>query len=185
MQTKYLLPCSCGEKIAVEPRQAGQTIECRCGKTLEVPTLRTMTALEPAVPEPVPAVKTTAWEIRQGMALIGAAIALTAVILAVVLVCNRPKPPPGDPSAEFIRRQTQALTPLQVWRVWHSLRQVGPDPRRPRENPAMVEERFRYRLWLATVLVIAGLGCALCVASATDILPVFSQRHGRHGRGTR
>ncbi len=165
MQTKYLLPCLCGEKITVEPRQAGQTVECRCGASLEVPTLREMTVLEPAVPEPATAVKTTAWGIHQGMALLGAAIAIAALTLAVVLVCNRPPAPPGDPSAEFIRRQTQALTPLQVWRVWSSLRRVGLDPRRPRENPVMAEERFRYRLWLGAVLVIAGLGCAICAAS--------------------
>ena len=52
MQTRYLLPCSCGQKIAIEPRQAGQSIRCPCGNSVEAPTMLKMTALEPAEPEP-------------------------------------------------------------------------------------------------------------------------------------
>ena len=45
---KYLLPCSCGRKMPVEPRQAGQSVDCACGESLEIPTMLAMSALEPA-----------------------------------------------------------------------------------------------------------------------------------------
>jgi hypothetical protein len=45
---QYLLPCSCGEKIRVEPAQAGGLVACSCGQTLTVPTLRGMRALTEA-----------------------------------------------------------------------------------------------------------------------------------------
>ncbi len=48
---KYLLPCTCGESIVVEVSQAGQRIACKCGKSLEVPTLRALRELAPAVAE--------------------------------------------------------------------------------------------------------------------------------------
>jgi len=51
MSQHYLLPCSCGQKIRVAPAQAGGQVSCGCGKSLTVPTLRGLRALEPAAPE--------------------------------------------------------------------------------------------------------------------------------------
>jgi hypothetical protein len=36
---KYSLTCECGQSQPVEPRQAGQSLICACGKTLQVPTM--------------------------------------------------------------------------------------------------------------------------------------------------
>jgi len=44
---KYLLPCECGEGVAIEPSQAGSSVVCQCGKSLEVPTLRGIRTLDP------------------------------------------------------------------------------------------------------------------------------------------
>ncbi len=46
MSLGYLLPCSCGKKIAIQKSQAGQEVACECGKTLQVPTLRGLNELE-------------------------------------------------------------------------------------------------------------------------------------------
>jgi hypothetical protein len=48
---QYLLPCSCGEKVRVEPGQAGGTVPCVCGQSLTVPTLRGIRALAEAPPD--------------------------------------------------------------------------------------------------------------------------------------
>lgn len=42
----YLLPCSCGEKIRVRTRHAGETVTCQCGTKLQVPTIRGLKQLE-------------------------------------------------------------------------------------------------------------------------------------------
>lgn len=36
-KTTYLLPCSCGREIPIEPRQAGETVSCECGRTSAAP----------------------------------------------------------------------------------------------------------------------------------------------------
>ena len=45
---RYLLPCSCGNNVTIDPSQAGMAVSCQCGKSLEVPTLREIRQLEPA-----------------------------------------------------------------------------------------------------------------------------------------
>ena len=44
--TKYLLPCNCGESIAIDSTQAGQTVSCHCGLTSQVPSMRSIQQLE-------------------------------------------------------------------------------------------------------------------------------------------
>ncbi len=48
---QYLLTCSCGEKVRVEPAQAGGRVSCGCGQSIAVPTLRGLRALEEAPPD--------------------------------------------------------------------------------------------------------------------------------------
>ncbi len=36
----HLITCSCGIELKVSRSQAGQTIECECGKTIDLPTFR-------------------------------------------------------------------------------------------------------------------------------------------------
>ncbi|MBP5620695.1 MAG: hypothetical protein J6X44_01640, partial [Thermoguttaceae bacterium] len=42
---KYRLTCECGRSYPIEPRQAGQTLDCECGKTLQIPTMLKMKRL--------------------------------------------------------------------------------------------------------------------------------------------
>ncbi len=51
MSAQYYLPCSCGQKVRVEPAQAGGSATCACGTTLHVPTLRGLAQLEIAPPD--------------------------------------------------------------------------------------------------------------------------------------
>ena len=142
MEGRYLLPCSCGQKIPVEPRQAGQEIRCDCGASLEVPTMLGMAALEKAPSEPSHTPPSAPWGIRQGIVLLGTVIVLLALGMVIPLHLTRP----ALPTAEMIRQRTQTLSPFQSWRHWHVLRAGGPDPvavparpapgSRPRHGPA-------------------------------------------------
>ena len=40
------MPCDCGESVVIEAGQAGQQVTCKCGATLEVPTLRGVKQLD-------------------------------------------------------------------------------------------------------------------------------------------
>ena len=88
MEGRYLLPCSCGQEIPVEPRQAGQEIRCDCGASLEVPTMLGMAALEKAPSEPSHTPPSAPWGIRQGIVLLG----------TVTSPPHRRNDPPADPN---------------------------------------------------------------------------------------
>jgi len=118
-------------------------------------------ALERAEAEPLSGqVGTSAWGVRQSLALLGLVIAGLALVLALWLFWIRPLPP-DELRPEAIRRETQSLCALDVWRVWRSLRAGGLDPRRPRDNRIYPEACFRYRLAMGVVLGVAALGIGL------------------------
>ena len=86
---KYLLPCTCGESIVVEVSQAGQRIPCKCGKTLEVPTMRAIRELAPAMEENAKAAvkqrPAQTWSQTQGTVFgIGALLAVAGVAAAMM-----------------------------------------------------------------------------------------------------
>ena len=43
----YKLPCSCGSFVPVETNQAGRSVQCQCGNSLQVPSLSQIKNLEP------------------------------------------------------------------------------------------------------------------------------------------
>ncbi|HUT10276.1 MAG TPA: hypothetical protein VMY42_07265 [Thermoguttaceae bacterium] len=157
---RYLLPCSCGRKIPIEVGQAGQTARCECGAPLKVPTMLEMAALEKLDSESPP-VKSTAWGIRQGLALLGIVMVLASLVLAVIAYRSRP----GTPSAELIRERCQEFSPVESLRYWHELRDDGPDPFSRREKEQHADVGRRFHLWVTVTLVVAAGGIVL-VASA-------------------
>lgn len=42
----YLVPCTCGKRVRVRARQAGEQVTCECGATVSVPTIRGLKQLE-------------------------------------------------------------------------------------------------------------------------------------------
>jgi len=75
---KYYIPCSCGKRISVDTRQAGQTVVCECGTNLEVPTLRQLAQLAERV-DPPPTVARKPWGPRERVLLFGLMLALAGI----------------------------------------------------------------------------------------------------------
>lgn len=173
MATTYLLPCSCGRKVPVEPRHAGEVVRCSCGASLAAPTMLEMAALERAEPEASTRRAAKPWGVRQSLSLLGAAIFLAALAPVVYLLANQPPPLERgkvELSPAAIRRETHALTPLQTWRVWQSCRVKGPDARTPFEEQFYDEILRRYRegllrwrLSVGVVVLIGVVGLGLVV----------------------
>jgi hypothetical protein len=87
MPAKYLLPCSCGEKIAIDAGQAGQTLVCNCGAKLVAPTMRGLSSLERVeeseTPQKAAAASKRQWSRAQGgMFSGGVIVALLSLIAA-------------------------------------------------------------------------------------------------------
>ncbi len=113
MRAKYLLPCSCGEKIAVEAAQAGQTVRCACGAELEVPTMSGISALETLEPEAEagPSRPESGWGRREAWILAGAVVLFAGVTLLVRLQWSKPR-----------LIDTPTMSPIESWGLWHELR---------------------------------------------------------------
>ena len=47
----YLVPCTCGNKVQVRARQAGDQVTCKCGAVVNVPTIRGLKQLETVIDE--------------------------------------------------------------------------------------------------------------------------------------
>jgi hypothetical protein len=122
---KYLLPCSCGRRIIVEPRQAGETIACPCGASVQAPTLLRMTSLEPApvVSELVAQSSGSAWGPRNQMRLLGGLLVLAAIIGGVWLFFQRPTSRFDAVDPEQLRETAKNLPPLRTWQIWEQMKQ--------------------------------------------------------------
>ncbi len=120
---QYLLPCSCGRKVAVDRSQAGLQTECECGARLEVPTMRGLADLE-TVDAPAAEAEATAdkggWGPPQGLMFLGGLI-LCIGLAAVAYVY------PGRPHIVFdtvgLHRDIGSLNPEMSWQLWQELRQ--------------------------------------------------------------
>src|SRR5438067_1009929 len=82
MSQQFLLPCSCGQKLAVSPAQAGGQVVCSCGRTLGIPTLRGLRQLEIAR-DVAPAKAARGWSPVHG-AVFAAGLVVAAVGLIVL-----------------------------------------------------------------------------------------------------
>jgi hypothetical protein len=113
---KYLLPCpACNSPLPVETGQAGQTIRCTCGNSVEVPSIRGLRTLEPLADER-PAAST--WTKRKGLLFLGAALSIGGLIAAGAVAALRPsaKDDGGfkiEVNEDAIRSEVAALPPLE------------------------------------------------------------------------
>ncbi len=78
MSQKFALKCTCGATIPVEIRQAGESISCQCGVTLEIPKLRDLRQLEPVAEQTV-ARPRAGWSMLQGSLFV---VGLCALVLS-------------------------------------------------------------------------------------------------------
>jgi hypothetical protein len=174
VSVKYLFPCRCGQKSVVELRQAGQSIVCRCGTTLQVPTMIELTALEVAPAESSPVPHEATWHWRQRLLLLGCVSLVAAAIAAACLYVGRPIAPSEIITPERIQQTVAQWTPRETWEAWESMRQ-GLDRRTdPRYEAAVL----RFHAWEALTLGLALASVAMIVAGAT-----MGKRDMETGRG--
>jgi hypothetical protein len=160
--SQFLLPCVCGQRLTVGANQAGELIHCRCGQTVEVPTLRELNRLERVADRSAP--PAAAWSKRQGLILLGAVVAVLSLGALVWLELHRP------PSQESVLRQIK--TPVdrfsiaQSWDYWNV---ITPGIGRP--VPARIaafldqnqQERTSWLEFVVATLALAGLGLLLLI----------------------
>jgi hypothetical protein len=170
MSQQYLLPCACGQQHRVAPAQAGELVRCGCGKSLLVPTLRGLRALEPA-PESGPSRTAPGWSRVHGaifavsLLVIMAGLALTACSLVLYTLVSRHT---TDQTSAVVanaeaERPTDKLTPLTALAEWQT--EVLPGLRQQVEPHWISAQKAaaRYLFWtkVGGCLIAAGLLPAL------------------------
>ncbi|MCC7085481.1 MAG: hypothetical protein IT427_10780 [Pirellulales bacterium] len=115
--SNYLLPCpACGQHQTVSAAQAGQSIRCACGQSIEIPTMRHLRQLQPAAEIDRPG---TTWNLRKGLLFLGCAIMGLCAAVAGWYYSKLPRA--VDPNE--VRTEIDALEPalsyisVQVWRL--------------------------------------------------------------------
>jgi len=92
---KYLLSCTCGQSVEVEPGQAGQTVACVCGEQLIVPSMLQVKAL-PVAPEKPKPTRAESNALRRTFFVIGVVLLFPALLLAPYLYVWKPEPRHAD-----------------------------------------------------------------------------------------
>ncbi len=172
MSQQYLLPCSCGASTPVTKVQAGQTIACRCGRELEVPTLHGIGQLEPVEPDEPVRRRQARWDRRRGLILLGLVIAAAGGLWAGYLELTRPRL--GD---------IQDMPPATTWALWQELR-LGADRFPTPEARFFSEQLQQNRNWMLVAVIVAGAGVLVMAGAYALLRPSYvSDPGGGHEAG--
>jgi hypothetical protein len=156
--SKYLLPCECGQAIAVDVSQAGQQITCECGKRLEVPTLRGVRELEPA-PESAASSRPAEWDASRGMIFAGSLVLFLVGAAISFLGYQGLRTTPNitrEIEKESFDKSIDEMSLEEAYETWEHVRDHGLGPR---GQNVFVNIR-NYREGRQRMLI---LGIALCV----------------------
>ena len=167
MSAKYLLPCSCGLEVAVEPAQAGGTVQCGCGKQLDVPTLREIVRLKPVAVSGPAAPSSPTWGLRHGLLVLGTLLIVGSLATAAHFYVHRPQP-----------LRLEYLSVGQVWQIWEELRQGVDRPPFPDQQMYALHMRSLY-IALSGLALVAVVGI-LCLLAAM----VVGRRHSLRSTNT-
>ena len=138
MSAKFLLPCSCGAKIAIDVGKAGRMVRCRCGRKTEVPTMREIKKLQPLQERTIDSAGE--WNLRRAIAFAGALATLVALLSAGSLWLSSPLSPQQNGKLAIRRRLEKMVdqsfvrqrqieenmakkTTIEVYQEWQKQRQ--------------------------------------------------------------
>jgi len=174
MSTLYLLPCSCGEKLQVEIRQAGESIVCTCGKSLDIPTLRALRQLD-SVSEPSNPSARSRWSPLQGVlfvagsALLIISLATNTFLLLIIREGAKPTRLSSSNPKATVREELADLSPEEAWLEWQTLREI-PERAKLRQQRGTGFDRDRFDRYIRVATIVAVVGVALA-GSAIVVRP--------------
>jgi hypothetical protein len=157
MSKTYLLPCSCGARTAVGVQQAGQTLQCECGATLEVPTMRGLSRLE-EVTEPIESravARRRSWGLRERLFFVGLLIAVPAFAFSGYFYYSLARFEHGL-NALVEDPDLTGVAPAQTWQLWIRIQRDVP---LSQSLQSFAVERVR-RNWRLTLY--SGIAVGIC-----------------------
>ena len=165
MSSHFLLPCECGQTTPIQVSQAGQSVQCACGRPLTVPTMRGIRELKPAEIAPTKKVTERNWNPTRGM-IFGAG-AISILVGLILIGFNYPlyrgvsavRPTAED--LEFTFAAIDATPPAELWDLWHFASEHGLGDHEASVYVNARKQAQRLLKWVVTGSVLLGLGAVL------------------------
>ncbi len=166
----YLLPCTCGQKIPIEPRRAGETVQCPCGLTQQAPTLREIRQLPRAVDESPPAARReVAWGARQRLLMAGTIVVVIAVVLALLIAQLRPSAPYSVAKPELMAAKVRASSLVDSVRFYHRYLEPGLERGISPEEQDYARKREQFQIGMVVLGVLGAFGLALMLLGIAGV----------------
>ncbi|NLF72207.1 MAG: hypothetical protein GX575_24500 [Candidatus Anammoximicrobium sp.] len=170
---KYLLPCQqCSEKTTIDMSQAGRQLTCRCGATLEVPSLRAIRTLETVADSDAKPPRRS-WNLTRGLlfaaGLVLALAGLATAGLAGVNWVTATVPPAPVVNVGPALAELDTLSAVDTWDAWVDLRTNGLGPYMPTAK-FMVETALE-RVFGIFVGGLVAVAVGLVIAAVAIVLP--------------
>jgi hypothetical protein len=160
----FLLPCTCSARVSVTAGQAGGRTACAaCGREIDVPRLRDLTAY--ALDQPRGTVVPRSG-LGRGLLVAGCAVAIGAAVLASSLVPIGRLFFPQPATVAEIQAAVAAAPPTAVHSAWQSMARSGvARPATPEE--LRLQQFAAHAAGVANLLWgISGIGLVVAVAGA-------------------
>ena len=176
MSPRYLIECSCGEKIAVGAGQAGQEVRCDCGRAVQVPLLRELRGLPTVAAADPDRAKTSPSPRPRVLALLvfcGVLGTVLSLLLSGVLLFARSQMDPSwthEAQRDYDGQIIDSLPADEMFNAWHDLRHEGLGEKQPtihmlnRGSHAAMGKLLRWTL-------AAAVACGLFTAAIALFKP--------------
>lgn len=171
----YMVSCSCGGQLAVEPGQAGETLRCECGRQVAVPTLRRLRELPRADEARGEASDTaatdSAWGVRQGVITVLVIAAVGSLAAAGVSRWQEPTMPTFNPAGwtELMDTKISELTPEAAWQAWVQFYEPLTQSGFSEMQYHGTEELERQIAWHRGLQITFGAIAAVCIIAAIAV----------------
>lgn len=171
---KYRLPCErCGEKLVIDVSQAGRQLVCRCGATVEIPSLRAIRALEAASDLP-DRPRRASWNRGRGIVFAAGLVVavlglLTAASAGTSWYTARAPSLPLPQEIEASLTDVDELNAPQAWEMWKGLRDQGLGPYY--EPPHSLFKGAVQRVFAIFVVGLVALAAGITAAVLSMLLP--------------
>lgn len=169
MTTKYLLACTCGQSLPVELNQAGRSITCNCGKTVEVPSMRLLRQL-PTCDEPdSSAQRRPAWNLTAGSFFaVGLLVAVLAAMVAGGMQLRYQQFASLKPAKQELTQwvnELETASPEQLFDEWNESREFGLGDHH--HSPfVMAQDNANFYVGARNVALLVMTGGVLAAASS-------------------